>query len=927
MSEEILRRLLLQNMSDISLSPEQQEIVDVWGKGMAVTAGAGSGKTTTIVLKCLEYLKRNPEKDFLAVSFTEKSAADLQARLLPKIPTQNGSWVKTIHGFCRTLIQEFPEACGCDGTEEVMSEEESSQLWRGALRRLWSEDLPPGVGEALERLLLEKSVAQIQDLISRLRDLIPMGFYSECQDPLLEDLKTVSKWVLDRYQRSKDRRGVLDFSDLETRALKGLREEPKMSRNFQKKFGLVLVDEFQDTNPVQAQILEKIILPDRSNICVVGDPKQSIYRFRDADVSLFEEFCKTLPVQLALTRNFRSRPGILNWVNDVCAPLFEASDLSYLPLAPAREGNPTDPSLVHLDFPEAESLGKWILREKAQGRDLGKFVLLVRKVRGHEDLFKSLVSAGVPLAIASGGLFWDEPRVRELVSFLKAWDLSGNRMSAAIFLRAPWVGVSDAQIDEWIQNGDLIEQFLESPHELAQILKPSFNKPMRPGDLLIELFKSESLEKSLGMILLQLWHRVEEMSLSGLSFSEIVRELSRSLQERPREKEIPLPKAQGALTVMTIHGSKGLEFDHVILVDFPERKKNAEYPALFWDRKRGAYLGEDENWRKKEKEKAIAESKRLFYVALTRARERLILFLSEPEKSQSLTDDHWRSWISSHLAGFSKVRSLESFEKAELSLDRNGEESLSKCPSRSELISMRRARHSVTEWLQFRRCPRSYIFKFLAKLEADSEPAPSELPFESRTSALTEKRVELGISVHEKLSQSDAVGLRALVQAEGRQSFDAEELVRWMESEDQSDDKVWREFAFEIPMETRFGLDVLVGAMDRVSCRGEKYILTDFKVAAKKSDRYQFQLETYAWALGQLERGAREKTQARILWILPEKTEIQEIELGSYQELSDKILTQLTEVNESLEAWVRDGLTVPRIANHCVRCDFRSRCS
>ena len=126
---------------------------------------------------------------------------------------------------------------------------------------------------------------------------------------------------MERYDRLKRRRGALDFNDLEHGADRAL-ENPAVREAYQRRFDLVLIDEFQDTNPVQARIILRFVKPDRSNLCVVGDPKQSIYRFRDADVSVFEDFCSKLPVNISLTWNFRSRPGILEFTNRVCKETF-----------------------------------------------------------------------------------------------------------------------------------------------------------------------------------------------------------------------------------------------------------------------------------------------------------------------------------------------------------------------------------------------------------------------------------------------------------------------------------------------------------------------------------------------------------------------------------------------------------------------------
>jgi DNA helicase-2/ATP-dependent DNA helicase PcrA len=307
-------------------TPEQLEVIHSWGKGQAVIAGAGCGKTTTLVAKCVALLERKPEARFAAVSFTEKSAADLRDKLSRSLPrTEKGSplsghWVTTIHGLCGSVIREFPREAGMDGEETVLAEADARVMWERALEKLWFDELPEDVRLALEQLLDRESKDSLADLLARLKSLFTFRVFerfSDGDDDTLA-LAIVGAYVIDGYERAKRRRGVIDFDDLERGARRALSHE-RVREAFHRRFDLVMVDEFQDTNPVQAEILWRLARPDLSNLCVVGDPKQSIYRFRDADVSVFEECCAQLSVRQKLTLNFRCRPGILDFTNAVCA--------------------------------------------------------------------------------------------------------------------------------------------------------------------------------------------------------------------------------------------------------------------------------------------------------------------------------------------------------------------------------------------------------------------------------------------------------------------------------------------------------------------------------------------------------------------------------------------------------------------------------
>lgn len=286
-------------------SSEQQAVIDAWGQGLAVLAGAGSGKTTTLVAKCAALLSRNPQARFAAVSFTEKSAADLRDRLTQALGPlgAQGHFVGTLHGFCGMIVRENSSRAGFDGQESILSEREAILYWERALDWLWYGQPHPEVQQALERLLDRESQSGLHKLLLRLREVEAYGVVGQTEDGDLEALRSVGRAVLDRYDQLKRRAGVMDFGDLERGAARALGHAP-VCEVYHQRFDLVLVDEFQDTNPQQGPFVRALARPDFSNLCVVGDPKQSIYRFRDADVSVFEEFCARLPLKLKLTLDF-----------------------------------------------------------------------------------------------------------------------------------------------------------------------------------------------------------------------------------------------------------------------------------------------------------------------------------------------------------------------------------------------------------------------------------------------------------------------------------------------------------------------------------------------------------------------------------------------------------------------------------------------
>lgn len=899
---------------------EQQAVIDAFGQGVAVTAGAGSGKTTTLVRKCEAFLERNPDSLLCAVSFTERSASDLRLKLVPKIGSDH--WITTIHGLCGNILREFPQEAGFDGEERILSDAESRLIWEQACEGLWREELPKNLSDAFGYWLERETQDEFFKLLLRVKAVHSFGAFDSTpgahdksrliEDPDLTSLLLLGDYVLSRYRQAKRRRGVIDFDDMEQGARRALRVR-HVRESYQSRFGLLIVDEFQDTNPVQAEVIEAIAKPELTNICVVGDPKQSIYRFRDADVSVFEAFCQKLPVRLSLSRNFRSHPEILEFVNAVCEPAFQASELTYEALEAGREHSSFDSTIesrvLRLDWPSptglhqdapglagGRALGRWLRGEVARGYDLSDFALLLRKVRGQESWFRGLLAAGIPVAVGSGGFFWEEPRVREMVAFLKWWVQPKNVLSGVTFLRSPWASVSDEVLDEWVRSGALRERFLQSDHPLARALSgfltPSGVLMGRPGEWLQALLVSPEIEAELGVAYLGLWHRVEDLSARGFTALEVLRELSLALEEQRREKEVPPPQQVGVLPVMTIHGAKGLEFKHVILLDFMGKRRTSPAPLLFWDREFGVSLGvrtdsgerdtkAEAQWRERERKKELAESRRVFYVALTRAQERLILVTptSEPsekkaEKQTELSTDDWREWIDTKASLGRRVDLGEL--QAPTPLFTPGVSQTSGISPRIDRarwespLSLARSRHSVTEWNEALRCERSYEWNRIrppsgseVKGEVWELGEDLESPSASTQSTGLSTR-ELGTEVHDALAREDWEKLKHLEQAVGSERLESEALIRWAQNSElmrhTNADWVSSELSFEVPV----GREVLVGSMDRIRVRmtGDQVEIDviDFKLTqssktkAELEEAYGHQLALYAEAARLLAR-------------------------------------------------------------------------
>ncbi len=971
------------------MNDKQAAIVRSFGQGLAVVAGAGCGKTTTLVAKCRELLARNPEARFCAVSFTEKSVRDLKENLTRNLTDRPGGadlsehWVKTLHGLCASILQEFPAAAGLQGGERILIEDEAERLWKRSLEVLWSSTDNAEVSAALDRLLAVYKREPLENLFSKLRSLMSFGvgeFISKSfHRQEVADLWLVFESIHHRYQHSKNREAALDFNDLETHAARALESEA-VRRYFQRRFDLVLVDEFQDTNPLQGRILESFVKPGLMNLCIVGDPKQSIYRFRDADVTVFQDLTARLPGKHLLDENYRSRPDIIDFVNRVCEPAFQASGLDYEPLIPKRD--PAEARGVSILEWESESeLADHLLASEKRGVDLSEYVILARSVKNPrtQRFVAALEERGIPVLLGSGGRFYEDPRVIEMAALLRGWVSSKNGISQATALRSPWIGVTDEWLYECARSrtdGYFTKFFESSGHPVARTLGDLYLSPgrrmrIRPGEILSRLLQMPELEEELYMSMVTLWHKCEEWSRNGQRFEEVVRTLSHAIESSKMEKEIPAPAAKGMVRVMTVHASKGLQFPRVILVDFDGPARGGRPADLIWDRKVGVHLlnreqageqtgkqieedAENIKWKEIEKKAAIAESKRVFYVALTRAQEELILLwkkgvrapkrAAEPGYNPYLEDD-WRGWVTTNGVPEAVTTTVPEAVPAEQVQDEPAPASPTNArfPDRRRVFDSKpyRARHSPSEWMILNQCGLRYQKKF-SQPELQEDPSSNRERWASLRISMEDYEqgeqdggeqthesesgrfvAEKGERIHRAIELGDTAALMREFKSP-KAGEAAVELLRGFLRQGASV-RVFPELGFEVPLS---GREALVGMMDRLEVEPEarRIRVIDYKYTARAEppekllQHYALQLKLYAWAARRLVDFEVEQVEGFLVHLTGSGASVIEAPSEWFER------KHLDAEVERLHAGARNPSPTPVVGDYCRFCEWVSRC-
>jgi ATP-dependent helicase/nuclease subunit A len=507
------------------------------------------------------------------------------------------------------------------------------------------------------------------------------------------------------YERKKTERGVLDFLDLLLKARDALRDHAGVRDWFRRRFLFLVIDEFQDTDPLQVEIAQLLAADRPGALVVVGDAKQSIYRFRRAEVRLFSQLVERARKGegagvVHLTQSFRSRPAILRFVNRVFAELIQASDEAdqpaYEAIAPPP-GLPEEPSVVALRFPaptnasgesllsaEASALAAF-LAETARGghavRDpidgalrpsrAGDVLVLARRLTKLEALEDALEAAGLRFAVEGGKSFFDRQEVHETLAVVRAIDDPQDRIALVAALRSSFFGVSDLDIVAYSLSGGPVwarEIDTERPGGMA----------LAPALALLEELHQLRTRVSVPAVLERLYDRTrilaalagsrrgearianlekvvalarEAAELGALTLRGFGRLLEDRIQNAREEPDLPTtrPGDPDTVRLLSIHKAKGLEAPIVALYDTADNGYSPIDTVPLWDEKKiaiGFRQGcQPPDWNvlvQREERKARAEARRLVYVACTRARD--LLVVPRPPTDAAL-GEFWRELV------------------------------------------------------------------------------------------------------------------------------------------------------------------------------------------------------------------------------------------------------------------------------------------
>ena len=654
-------------MPDLTTLNEEQRLAVTHGTGpLLIIAGAGTGKTT-VVTKRIEHLildKKIPASNILALTFTEKAAQEMETRIDEILPYGYTTlWIETFHAFCDRILRQEAINIGLSPRFDLLTEAESLLFLRKHLFDFNLDYFRP-LGNPM------KFLQGMLTHFSRLKDddITPEQYlkYAEKTKTEADEIKKTRELAsaFAQYEQLKAKESVMDYSDLISNVLKLFRERPTILKQYQKQFQYVFVDEFQDTNYAQNE-MAILLAGERENITVVGDDDQSIYRWRGAAIANMMQFRTHFPTAkiVTLTKNYRSSQNILDGAYQLIQnnnpDRLEIKEKIDKKLIGMRGIKGEDISFIYTSRgeDEAEEVAKAIQKEvKKTNRPYNEFAILVRANDHSTPFQRALERARIPYQFLGPGHLFQQTEIKDLIAYLHVLanfdDMASlyriitmsvfalqARDVAAILNFAKSSNFSLFEAMEQVGKSSLTEEGKEKIVRITDMIKRHLEKVPQEeaGQILYYFFEDSGL---LGYYLDPGSAKTEKEAQNIAKFFEKLQgfaanhtdasvfavvdwlDLAMELGESPQAAEIDWTR-NNAVNILTVHSSKGLEFPVVFVVNlvsqrFPSRDRREQIPVPTDVIKEALPEGEE----------GLQEERRLFYVAITRAQDKLYLTAS-----------------------------------------------------------------------------------------------------------------------------------------------------------------------------------------------------------------------------------------------------------------------------------------------------------
>ena len=598
------------------LNPAQREAVETLTGPVLILAGAGSGKTKTLTHRIANLINHGVQpSNILAVTFTNKAANEMRVRLwrlldpteteIAEPPRSFMPYMGTFHSIAVKILRIEADAAGLDKNFVIYDTDDQVSLIKRIIKNLNLSD---------NKNLKPKSV---QAIISAEKNK-GNGPEEYAADAFYPNQRNIAK-IFEKYEEEKQKAGALDFDDLLLKELELLQNRPEIRKKWQEKFAHVLIDEYQDTNAVQYNIVKLLVGPEK-NICVVGDDWQSIYSWRGADFTNILNFERDYPGAkvIKLEQNYRSTGNILEASQKIINENKTRTDKNLF--TEAGKGAPVEIESLSDETEEARYVARKIMMMAREYPDFSDFAVLYRTNAQSYTFEKVFIDMHIPYKIVGGVRFYDRKEVKDVLAILKLIVTGRDKVSLERVVKNVLSGIGEVSLGKILMAVDALpdKEPLKNP-DILEVL--STTKAKNGLARLVNFVKKISLDENPGEIVKKI--------IEYFDFKALTDDGTPSGEERMANLEVLVANAavydrledfladatlmssadesskKNSVTLMTLHAAKGLEFPVVFIVGMEE--------GLF------------PSGRASEDEAGLEEERRLAYVGMTRAMQKLLL--------------------------------------------------------------------------------------------------------------------------------------------------------------------------------------------------------------------------------------------------------------------------------------------------------------
>ena len=603
------------------MNPMQRQAVFATEGPLLILAGAGSGKTTVLVNRIAYILQSGLCRpwNILAITFTNKAAGELKERICSAVPEGGADiWAATFHSTCARILRRYGDRLGYSSHFTVYATDDQKRLMKEIVKQLNID----------EKILPVKSVLSE---ISKAKDKMqtPAEMLREADHDYRK--QSIAK-AYEIYQKRLQTADAMDFDDLLCKAVELFRQNPEILGYYQNQFKYIMVDEYQDTNRVQYEFV-RMLAEKHGNICVIGDDDQSIYKFRGATIEnilSFENTFKGAQI-IRLEQNYRSTKTILSAANEVISNNTVRKGKTLW--TENAEGEKIELHTCEDERDEAAFIARTIMDGVADGRRYADYAILYRTNAQSNAIEQALSRSGVPHRIIGGHRFYDREEIRDMIAYLQVINNPHDDVRLRRIINVPKRGIGGRTLEIAAEIGtglgESIYTIIKDAGSYPQLSRSAAKLKSFVAliDGLIEAEESGdySLAELYNLILehtnyeAYLRHEkenadvrienIEELSSNIIKFEEdygVEADLSGFLEEISLMTDIDNYDAEADTCVMmTLHSAKGLEFPVVFITGM----EDGLFPSI------ASMMNPEE----------IGEERRLAYVGITRAKEKLYL--------------------------------------------------------------------------------------------------------------------------------------------------------------------------------------------------------------------------------------------------------------------------------------------------------------